>query len=48
VDLTSIRATAMMGPDDPPTLTYRELQRRRELIAERMNERPPRRSLRRR
>jgi ubiquinone biosynthesis protein len=42
VDLTSIRASAMLGPDDPPTLTYRELQRRRELIAERMNEAPPR------
>jgi ubiquinone biosynthesis protein len=48
VDLTSIRASAMMGPDDPPTLTYRDLQRRRELIAERMNERPARRSFRRR
>jgi ubiquinone biosynthesis protein len=44
VDLTSVRASAMMGPDDPPTLTYRDLQRRRAIISERMNDPRPRRS----
>jgi ubiquinone biosynthesis protein len=36
VDLTSIKGSFMVGVDGSDSLTYRELQRRRELIAERM------------
>lgn len=47
MDLTGIKAGYGVDPDRTDSLTYRELQERRELIRSRMRDRTPRRTIRR-